>query len=597
MKKEEGQKNIVGDSENDDRDNVISEPLRSAPSPPVAAPVQASPPPPTPRTAPVQALVPRGGGANWVNKAKDVIREDEVFEGPTKNVPKKQDGSPSHAIDIYASGTLSTESGWCMDAITEKVDLQNGPRYDYTWIKDDLEPRYDYTGIKDDLEGDNSTLVLKLKSYKKWPIEPEQKILKVPTMLPREIHESHSVYDPKIVAIGPYHNPCYTNDNPKLNHKLKQMEAIKIQFTLEYTNQSEKSIEKLYEEMEELLIVAKNQYDKHVIDAFDNKKFAEMMFIDSCFLIQFMNSCVYPEKNNIKITYLETSLIMRDIMLLENQLPFKILIELMNLSSRFKDGIGDKMINEFIKLIMNDFCTEEAPRRKTCFGFCKTNSKSKATTKEKKKPIHLLELVQTKFVDDEEIRNGTRKKPSSNWCSYRSVKELKSVGIHLQCSEKSRRFSDITFDYMLLYGRLSLPHITIDDGTKSLLLNLVAFEACDTQSNFGVSSYVYFMDTLIDHAEDVKELRSKGVILNLLGSDQQVADLFNEISENLVPDSEVFGNVKHRLNNFYTSHRRLWLAECLHNHFRSPWAIIAFFAAIVVLGLTIAQTVFSAIQL
>ena len=287
----------------------------------------------------------------------------------------------------------------------------------------------------------------------------------------------------------------------------------------------------------------------------------------------------------------------------------------MSLSLRFEGHQGKEMIDEIIKQIMNPPSKEEEPRRKSCFWFRYLNSKSEGTSKkqgerictkektlnsksasseEKEGPIHLLELVQSKFVDDKEIQHG--KALSSNyWYSYCSVKELNSVGIYFHRS-KSYQFSDITFNTMyLLWGILRLPPITIEYSTKSLLLNLVAFETCaDTSSNFGVSSYLYFMDTLIDRAEDVKELRSKGIIINLLGSDQQVANLFNEISKNLVLDVRVFGIVKSSLNAFCRSYPRLWLTEFMHNHFRSPWAIIAFFAAIVVLGLTITQTVFSA---
>jgi len=329
---------------------------------------------------------------------------------------------------------------------------------------------------------------------------------------------------------------------------------------------------------------------------------------------------VKPEEKDIKTTYIDRNLIMRDILLLENQLPFKILTKLMSLSSKFEGCQGKKMIDDFIKLIMSEpSIKKEARRRKSCFWFPHPNSKSEGTGKEQEElictkeeapnsksernsqkkekcPIHLLELVQTKFVDVGEIDRGKIEQSSSKyWCYYRSVKELKSVGIHFDHS-KSCQFSDITFNSMyLLWGRLTLPQIIIEDNTKSLLLNLVAFETCaDTSSNFGVSSYLYFMDTLIDRAEDVKELRSKGIIINLLGSDQQVANLFNEISKNLVLDVRVFGIVKSSLNAFCRSYPRLWLTEFMHNHFRSPWAIIAFFAAIVVLGLTITQIVFSA---
>ncbi|PNX67704.1 hypothetical protein L195_g063645, partial [Trifolium pratense] len=37
------------------------------------------------------------------------------------------------------------------------------------------------------------------------------------------------------------------------------------------------------------------------------------------------------------------------------------------------------------------------------------------------------------------------------------------------------------------------------------------------------------MDSLIDHPEDVRKLRSEGILLNYLGSDKEVAKLFNII--------------------------------------------------------------------
>ena len=117
---------------------------------------------------------------------------------------------------------------------------------------------------------------------------------------------------------------------------------------------------------------------------------------------------------------------------------------------------------------------------------------------------------------------------------------------------------------MYLYGRLKLPQITIGYGTESLLLNLVAFETCaGTSSNFGVSAYLYFMNTLINHAEDVKELRAKGIIVNLLGSDDQVAKLFHEIRQNLVAHDGVFLKVRDSLDAFYRSYPRLLVTTCL----------------------------------
>ncbi|KAI7998175.1 UPF0481 protein [Camellia lanceoleosa] len=120
----------------------------------------------------------------------------------------------------------------------------------------------------------------------------------------------------------------------------------------------------------------------------------------------------------------------------------------------------------------------------------------------------------------------------------------------------------------------------IDDTTKSILLNFGAYEACQISIDFGVTSYICFMDSLIDHTEDVKVLRSKGILLNFLGSDQQVADIFNEIATELVPSPHAYVELKTRIEKHHKNSMKIWMAEWHHTYFRSPWTFIAVAAAI-----------------
>jgi hypothetical protein len=95
---------------------------------------------------------------------------------------------------------------------------------------------------------------------------------------------------------------------------------------------------------------------------------------------------------------------------------------------------------------------------------------------------------------------------------------------------------------------------------------------------------------LIDHSEDVKELRKKGILSNVLGSDQGVADLFNEISSFMVFDPNAYGNVKSIIEKHCKNVIKKWVAEWLNDHFSSPWTFLAFFGAIFALVLTFIQT-------
>jgi len=172
----------------------------------------------------------------------------------------------------------------------------------------------------------------------------------------------------------------------------------------------------------------------------------------------------------------------------------------------------------------------------------------------------------------------------------RNIKELKAAGIELK-SSKTRRPLDISFSRGWFHSTLTLPEIVVDDTTAATVLNLIAYEMCpDFQNDYGICSYVSFLDSLIDHPDDVKALRSERILLNSLGSDEEVADLFNTISTDLVPDSGKYAALRYQIEKHYNNRFRTWLALAYDTYFNSPWAIIAFFAAVVGLVLTFVQT-------
>ncbi|KAK3000252.1 hypothetical protein RJ639_024075 [Escallonia herrerae] len=381
------------------------------------------------------------------------------------------------------------------------------------------------------------------------------KIRRVPRIL-GNIESNKKCYEPFVVSIGPFHHG---------KPELEPMEKFKIPLTKQYAKECNASVIELYKKVEEVAGEAKKE--KH---------------------------------GELKMKSHDIAFVRRDIFLLENQLPFQVLMSLM-----FKElDQGLEMIDKFIMR-----SRPQRPKKMKYFFqkyFCAKRGPAEAEDKRLNLPIHLLELVRTNLSDasafDPKQTSTTRDLHekgcylTGEWCSYRSAMELKTVGIHFHPS-KSHRFSDITFKSTGFSSQLSLPPIHIDDSTKSMLLNLVAYEACpDTADDFGVTTYVCFMDSLIDNPEDVKELRSKGILLNFLGSDQHVADLFNEIAKDLVPNPYGFVGVKLSIEDHYKSKIKVWMAEWKHTHFSTPWTILAFGAAIFVISLSVMQTILAAIQ-
>ena len=114
----------------------------------------------------------------------------------------------------------------------------------------------------------------------------------------------------------------------------------------------------------------------------------------------------------------------------------------------------------------------------------------------------------------------------------------------------------------------------------------------DFENDYAVTSYISFLDSLIDEAKDVIDLGKEGRLRNLL-CDEEVALVFNEIGTDLVPNPEIYRYVRSKIQKYHEKKRTTYIYEVIHNHFSSPWTVVAFIAALFALILSIAQTVYS----
>ncbi|XP_059642974.1 UPF0481 protein At3g47200-like [Cornus florida] len=483
-----------------------------------------------------------------------------------------------------------------------------------------------------------------------------QKLLlpKVPQLCRRSNKESNKeCYDPMVVSIGPYHHG---------NSKLQSMEKFKIVLARHYVEAGTIYAMPSENEFAAACSKAKTYYtDEEPTKKFNDGDFTRMMFLDGCFILQFIIDCVPPQhkddqqqissgpdQSTSKMKSHDMAFVRRDLFLLENQLPFHILELLMRV--KFKDSAeGLKWMDMFIQRTWANPAARNTCKDKVKNFFNKFNSpsasvaykKAAAATTPPPPPPHLLHLMWAKLITNADAHDATANKQinehpddatankqineqpddatankqineqsddamankqtneqsedapnGSDWHTYRSAQELKTAGIHFKPSG-SHCFTDVKFEPQLykLKAVLRLPPMTIDDSTKSLLLNLVAYEMSPSGPDWnGVTSFLCFIDSLIDLVDDVKELRHKGILLNFLGSDQQVADLFNEIANDLVPDSDAYKSIKKEIEDHYRNKVKVWLAEWLHTHFSTPWTLLAFIAAIFALVLSFVQT-------
>ncbi|CAK9159329.1 unnamed protein product [Ilex paraguariensis] len=407
---------------------------------------------------------------------------------------------------------------------------------------------------------------------------------KVPQLL-RMIKDNRKYYEPTVVSFGPYHHG---------RAELAPVENSKVTIARQFVLGSGKPIEDFYDKVAELVDDARSCYLEGSTEAFSDQEFAQMMFLDGCFNLYVMECVAYSNAEQVEmmISHLglfASSLIVAEMFLLENQLPFFVLWNLMNI--KYQGDGGEKMISVFI-----NYCISTIPQSQV---------KTEIARGELKQPLHLLELIRSKLLCKHDNRSsefsiqsviprrkyhGTLKDYSY---SFRSVMELKAKGIYVKPSNTGY-FTDINFKSNYFSGQLTLPPMIISPFSRPLFVNLIAYEMCpNTPNDLGVAFHIHFMKSLIDHPDDVKELRSKCILHNLGGSDEEVARMFKEIATPLMLHTGTYEDIKQCIQKHYNSKMRTYTAEVIHNHFSNPWTVVAFLTAIFLMVLSIIQAYFT----
>jgi hypothetical protein len=167
-----------------------------------------------------------------------------------------------------------------------------------------------------------------------------------------------------------------------------------------------------------------------------------------------------------------------------------------------------------------------------------------------------------------------------------SVSELANVGI--QFCPTSGDLSTIAFDARTV--TFHLPVVTLDSNTEVVLRNLVAYEASAASGPLVLARYTELMNGIIDTDEDVALLRRRGVVLNRMKSDGEVAKLWNGMSRSVRLTKVAFvDRAVEEVNRYYNSRWRVKTKRFMRKYVFSSWQLLTFLAAIMMLLLTTLQ--------
>ncbi|KAH7661455.1 hypothetical protein IHE45_15G065300 [Dioscorea alata] len=424
---------------------------------------------------------------------------------------------------------------------------------------------------------------------------------------------NEEAYRPLVVSIGPYyHNRLPTSNSHVIaleNHKWFCLRRLL------FRNRSRRNATKLLDKcllaMKALDAKVRSCYSEELDNLTDDHSLALVMLLDGCFILHLLlfqqehKQCAENPPTDIKDDEGDEvgeqgeilsapgeeeelqwpllgmlwiwNVVRYDLLKLENQIPFFILITLFDLLKTS----GDENV-DLVRLALKLFI-EMHP----------LNSQTSPVLPTPNQVHHLLHLFHSNFVPskNQQPLDTTRAQKAPEWIP--NATELQQAGVKFVKKKDAHSILDISFSSN---GIMKIPQLCLYDDTDTLFRNMIAFEQCYPYTQTYITIYALFMDCVIDTPNDVRLLHLKAILSNRLSTDEAAAELFNKLcyqvhyalDKNYL--HELFANV----NKYYQSRWNQWRSKLMRDYFSNPWSILSMIAAVVLLLLTFEQSFFTA---
>ncbi|KAG4132143.1 hypothetical protein ERO13_D08G014150v2 [Gossypium hirsutum] len=322
----------------------------------------------------------------------------------------------------------------------------------------------------------------------------------------------------------------------------------------------------------------------------DKNSLVKMMVLDGCFVVELFCIVGGLSDTNIDDPIFNMqwilTFIMRDLLRLENQIPFFILETLFKLSisgsdrknvrsltqlsleffnymvqrpveviENHADLIGKHLLDLF-RMSFLPSSSQVTPRNRTTSSSGELSRNTSSTERTSTISTCLSE-------ETSKMSTSSTEEPSTFLQLIPSAKKLHLAGIQFKPG-KSDSFLDVKFNN----GVLQIPLLTIDDFLSLVFLNCVAFEQCYHYITNHVTTYATFMGCLINKPSDA----SKDVAFDIEKS--YLSKLFEDVNE------------------YYRNDWHVRWAGFKHTYFDTPWSFMSAMAALILLILTLIQAFF-----
>ncbi|XP_078161185.1 UPF0481 protein At3g47200-like [Carex rostrata] len=440
---------------------------------------------------------------------------------------------------------------------------------------------------------------------------------------PQNISQSKkNLFEPSVISIGPFHRG---------QKHLRAMEEQKMWFLRDFLSRGDHiSLNLCISEMKLLETRTRGCYNE-TFDDLDSTAFVKMMLLDGCFVLEYFSK--WCEGENLNEVGWNSNFINRDLLLQENQIPFFIVDKLYELIGLNQHARMKSVKYIAYKLLPYGSIIQD-PRTET--PYTKIANTLAQFPDPPAKIHHLVHLYYHYFVPNPEkpvvlsskpfdlsrmfnanriikgsfhrfrsrVLRGRSPHSSSRNLSVAlpnstgnissivipSATELKQNGLQFTTKSDPKHMLDISFEY----GILKIPRLGINDDSKAIFANLIAFE----QSKYGkenspFTSFVYFLDKLVSTPNDVTILQECGII-KWLGSEEELADFINQVTDGAgIGEDHYLAELYMEVNKYIELSWHRHRAKLIRDYFSSPWATISLIAAFILLVLTFIQSFFA----
>ncbi|KAD3336074.1 hypothetical protein R6Q59_026844 [Mikania micrantha] len=331
---------------------------------------------------------------------------------------------------------------------------------------------------------------------------------------------SPSSFNPQLVSIGPLHRE---DENVRA---FEEQKVSYLFYLLSKINSPQEEIlescmQKAYSVMNEIkgcYIWTKN---------FSDAEIAEMMVLDACFILGFIIDEHFSfHKKAYMGKELQYRTIVNDLVLLENQIPLFFLDQMFQCTVlKFNSNVS---FIQLIKPVLNSHKLFEADLKFNNISFG-TND-------------HLLSLLHQCCMPP---ANYIKKEFMSK--IMHSAIDLDRAGVNFKPSKDPTWVMDMEvkqnqypcFFWSWNRPTLTMPVLSVHDSTELLFRNLIAYEQSFPTQCY-VSSYAFVMDMLVNTQDDVAKLVESKVLVNIMGSNEEAANMINKICKKVIVNNSYY---------------------------------------------------------